>query len=75
MINKITIPEGVKYSCPNCGKIHNDFDETYTVNNETYPKRYNHRKGYTLDGEYHDWDELHCCEECETKYWFENGAY
>ncbi len=63
-----------KYSCPNCGAVHNDSTETYVVNNK-YPKRFNESKGLTMDGSYWDWDEVHCCEDCETKYWFSNGAY
>ena len=67
------MPTGEK--CPNCGKRHNDNDEQYEVNNEQYPKYFNESKGATMDGSYWDWDEVHCCEDCETKYWFRNGAY
>jgi|GEM_PF-2993483 hypothetical protein len=67
--------KGKEYSCPNCGTVHNDTTETYVVNNEQYPKCFNESKGSTLDGSYWDWDEVHCCEDCETKYWFSNGAY
>lgn len=63
------------YKCPNCGKWYNDNDEQYEVNNEQYPKCFNESKGYTMDGSYWDWEEVHCCEDCETKYWFSNGAY
>ena len=67
--------KGKEYSCPNCGTDHNDTNETYEVNNEEYPKCFNESKGSTMDGSYWDWDEVHCCEDCETKYWFSNGAY
>jgi|TARA_R110000851_G_scaffold85152_3_gene185339 hypothetical protein len=67
--------KGKEYSCPNCGVSYNDTTETYMTNNERYPKCFNESKGYTMDGSYWDWDEVHCCENCETKYWFSNGAY
>ena len=69
------VAKGKEYSCPNCGTVHNDTTETYVVNNEQYPKCFNESKGSTLDGSQWDWDEVHCCEDCETKYWFSNGAY
>jgi hypothetical protein len=28
-----------------------------------------------MDGTHWDWEEVHCYEDCETKYWFSNGAY
>lgn len=69
------VVKGKNYSCPGCGTIHNDSDGGYEVNNKQYPKANNKSEGYTLDGNYLDWDELHCCEDCETEYWFRNGAY
>lgn len=45
------------------------------VDGENYPKCYNESKGSTIDGDYWDWDEVHICSECKTKYWFRNGAY
>lgn len=63
------------YKCPNCGEWHNDKDDGYEVNNVEYPKYLNESKGATMDGSYHDWDELHKCEYCETEFWFRNGAY
>lgn len=64
-----------KYNCPKCDKPHNDWDLIYIVNGVEYPKRYNHSTGHTLDGNYHDWKETHCCEDCETEFSFINGAY
>lgn len=63
------------YKCPKCGEMHNDQDDGYEVNNVKYPKYLNESKGSTMDGNYHDWDELHKCEHCKTEYWFRNGAY
>jgi len=69
--------KGKEYSCPKCGKQEDDYDmsEGYNVDGENYPKCYNESKGGTIDGNYWDWDEVHVCSECNTKYWFRNGAY
>lgn len=69
--------KGNDYSCPKCGKQEDDYDlsEGYDVDGEHYPKNYNESRGSTIDGNYWDWDEVHCCTECGTKYWFRNGAY
>lgn len=62
--------------CPHCYEPHNDDDgRLYDVDGIKYPKCFNQRKGYTLGGDFNDWDEMHCCEECGTKFWFENGLY
>lgn len=68
------IVKAKEYSCPNCGEM-NDDEDGYEINGETYPKWFNESKGSTLDGNYWDWDEVHCCKKCKTKYWFRNGAY
>lgn len=60
------------YKCPKCGTYHND--DEYTVDGRQYPIIRNERKGSTMDGMYHNWDELHMCE-CGERYWFLNGAY
>lgn len=62
------------YECPNCGQDHDDSEE-YKIDGVTYPKCFNESKGSTIDGNYWDWDELHCCEKCKTLFWFQNGAY
>jgi hypothetical protein len=31
-------------------------------------------KAIMMDGTHWDWEEVHCCEDCETKYWFSNGV-
>lgn len=59
--------------CPRCEEPHNDGEEPYWVEGVRYPKCFNETKGHTDWGQYHDWDELHCCEDCGTKYWFGNG--
>lgn len=66
-----------EYSCPKCGKQEDNYDmsDGYYVDGENYPKFYNKKEGSTIDGNYLDWDEVHVCSECKTKYWFRNGAY
>jgi hypothetical protein len=59
------------YKCPNCGKLNND--DQYEVNKEQYPNVL--MKAKAINMEHWDWEEVHCCEDCETKYWFSNGAY
>jgi len=62
------------YQCPSCGDSPSSY-EGYTKDGESYPKIENRREGYNLDGEYHDWEEYHVCQNCGTKYFFTNGAY
>ncbi len=62
------------YSCPNCKQSHNS-DESYVIDGVKFPQFYNESEGSTMDGSYHDWDELHKCEKCNTEYWFKNGAF
>ena len=68
---------GYKYGCPKCMEQEDYYDirDGYYVNGENYPKYYNESKGHTIEGDYWDWDELHVCKSCKTKYWIENGAY
>ena len=63
------------YKCPKCQTMHNDTDTGYNVGEVQYPKYLNEIKGSTMDGSYHDWDELHKCEKCETEYWFRNSGF
>lgn len=65
------------YNCPNCADENDNYDlsEGYNVDGENYPKYFNTRRGSNIDGNYHDWEELHCCRKCHTLYWFSNGAY
>lgn len=65
------------YSCPNCDNTEDNYDLSvgYFIGLDNYPKMFNERKGSTYDGNYWDWDELHCCTKCKRKYWFRNGAY
>lgn len=62
------------YKCPKC-KIYPNVDDQYTVNGVVYPIITNEHSGSTLDGSYWDWDETHCCIECNTIYSYSNGAY
>lgn len=63
------------YNCPNCGEWPSDNDLGYEVDGEHYPKTFNQIKGSSIDGNYHYWDEFHRCENCKTKYWFQNSGY
>ena len=64
------------YSCPKCDEQWDEsYDESYEIDGEKYPKIFNERMGSTMDGTYWDWDEVHCCTNCKTIYWFNNGAY
>lgn len=65
-----------EYSCPNCGKEEEDYDEKYgyEVDGEQYPKYFNEGMHSTIDGDFWTWDEVHCCTVCKTKYWFKNGT-
>ena len=73
--SSLGVIESKDNSCPNCDNIHNDNDLGYKENGKQYPKRNNKSEGYNLDGNYFDWDELHCCEDCGLEYCFRNGAY
>ena len=66
-----TTIESDNYHCPSCGQAPSDQD--YEVNDELYPKCFNGRKGTNLEGDYWDWDEVHCCENCATLFRFKNG--
>lgn len=66
---------GVKvkdYKCPKCGKVPAD---EYTIDEVEFPICSNESMGSDMDGQFHDWDELHKCTECGTDFWFRNGAY
>ena len=63
------------YKCPKCNIWHNDNIDGYVIDNIKYPIISNEVKGSTMDGSYHNWDELHKCENCLTEFWFSNGAF
>jgi hypothetical protein len=67
--------EGAIYTeeleCPKCGLSMDDWP--YEFDGEKYPKIVNERKYYTGWNDMHDWDEIHKCTECDTKYWLEGG--
>lgn len=73
------IPNATKdYRCPNCGSYPEavtEDDETYEVDGEEYPQFYNEYLHSDMDGTIHDWDEVHCCPKCKTKYQFRNGCF
>lgn len=56
------------YKCPLCGKYPDDYEVTYVCDGETNPQKFNEIVGCNMDGNYWDWDELHCCNNCGTKY-------
>ena len=64
------------YKCPKCKEYPiDDNPDGYIINGIKYPQYFNERKGSTMDGLYHDWNELHKCERCNIEYWYRNGAY
>jgi len=68
--------EGGYYACPNCGRMHEDYDgDYYVINGEVYPRFEDEYHGGTMDGTIHDWTEVHCCTKCATVFSFSNGAY
>ena len=69
-----SFPQVKDYKCPKCGTRFND-DESYVVDNIEYPQIFDEYTGWDMDGSIHDWSELHCCENCGTKFWFRNGEY
>ena len=64
------------YRCPNCGTEPPEvYDELYVVGGKQWPECYNEYLFSTDDGTTHDWDEVHCCPKCKTKFWFRNGCF
>lgn len=67
------------YVCPNCrqivsiGFIANE--KEYTDNGKEYPVYCNESLGGTMDGTYHDWEEIHCCPHCHKEFIIQNGCY
>lgn len=57
--------------CPNCG--HTTDDWPYHLDGERWPKITDEYKGYNGWNDTHDWNEIHKCVECRTKYWLETG--
>ncbi len=60
------------YKCPSCG---NHTSDEYEVDGVKYPIIFNEVDGSTMDGNIHDWSEVHFCVKCNTGFWFINGAY
>tara|TARA_Y100000593_G_C4180786_1_gene271933 strand:- start:342 stop:575 length:234 start_codon:yes stop_codon:yes gene_type:complete len=69
------IPEAKNYHCPGCGNETPDDPEGYDMDGVSYPIISNENKGADLDGAYWDWCETHCCQHCNTKYFFWNSAF
>lgn len=74
------IPDAKDYACPICGyypdaTLTEDDDKKYEVDGEIYPQFYNEHLSSDMDGTIHDWDEVHCCPKCKTKYQFRNGCF
>lgn len=63
------------FRCPNCGEEPPEYDDLYEVDGHQYPELYNEYLLSTDDGTIHDWDEVHCCPKCKTKFWFRNGCF
>ncbi len=61
-------------NCPKCGVEADEFDGTYGfVNGVRYPQFLNEIRDQTAIGNFHDWQEVHYCLECEIQYYFDNG--
>lgn len=64
------------YCCPKCQAAPPSDDMwPYAVGSANYPTIINERSGSTMDGSYHDWEEIHFCAKCNIEYYFTNGAY
>lgn len=67
------------YVCPHCKNIISigfiASEEEYTVNGKEYPIYCNENLGGTMDGTYHDWEEIHCCPHCNKEFYITNGCY
>ena len=67
------------YVCPYCNhKVPIGLiacDDGYDVNDKHYPIYCNETLGGTMDGTYHDWEEIHCCPECNKEFVISNGCY
>jgi len=74
-ITEHTCSEVKDYCCPNCSQRHNDAEGGYEIENVQYPQYSNEVKGSNMDGNYHNWDEEHRCQDCKTFFWFRNGSY
>lgn len=62
------------YNCPHCGASYPE-EDVYNIDGEIYPQCYNEYLSSDMDGTIHDWDEVHCCPKCKTKYKFRNGCF
>jgi len=69
------LPRSKDYMCPNCQTWHNDSDTGYEVDGVHLPIYRNEVKGSNMDGMYHNWDEIHKCENCKSMFWFRSGGY
>lgn len=67
------------YVCPNCKQIVDIWfianEEEYTDNEKTYPIYCNETLGYNGWGDFHDWEEIHCCPHCHKEFIIEDGCY
>ncbi len=57
------------YGCDNCG-YSNSEQEPLKIENHRYNSYYSYEFGVTG----YDWDELHQCAKCRTKYWISNSS-
>ena len=72
------IQHGRNYSCPLCKKNppdDNTIENGYLIDGKKYPIYLNERKGGTMDGSYHDWEEIHKCKKCKIEFRYTNGCY
>ena len=67
--------KGHSYCCPKCNSEPPEHDDySYIVDEEKYPKIYNHQSYGNDMGSGYDWTEFHKCVKCKTYYWFCNGT-
>ncbi len=57
-----------QYGCPNCGC---DYGEEEPLEIADYHSNAYYSYEFGVNG--HDWEELHQCRKCRTKYWFSNS--
>ena len=50
-------------------------EDEYTDNGKTYPIYCNETLGYNGWGDFHDWEEIHCCPHCHKEFIITNGCY
>ena len=66
------LEKSIIFKCPQC--LCPTSDDDYKINNKAFPIKINERIGSGLDGEYHDWTEIHKCQNCGCDFYYINGT-